>query len=79
MHECFAGLTGLRDLNLQGCRNIVNRRGAPIPGLSRLSRLSHLSLRNCEGLQDGALLALTAISALKTLDLSGCQKLTGAG
>ena len=79
MLTCCAELTALRELNLQGCRNIVNRRGQALPGLQQLGCLTHLVLRNCEGLQDGALLALSSITNLRYLDLSGCQKLAGAG
>lgn len=74
----LAGLQGLRDLNLTGCRNIINA-GRPLPGLPHLTRLTSLSVRNCEGLSDGALAALTRLSGLKVLDLSGCQNLSGVG
>lgn len=85
MHETLktsmllAGLTALQELILQGCRNIVNARGRPLPGLAGLCQLTHLSLRNCEGLQDGAFLGLLAVRRLKSVDISGCQKITGAG
>ena len=51
----------------------------PLPGISCLTRLTSLSVRNCEGLSDGALSALTRLSGLRILDLSGCHHLTGIG
>lgn len=69
----------MRELNLQGCRNVVNREGHPVPGLPRLVQLTSLSLNNCVGLVDGALLSLRTLTCLKSLDISGCQNITGAG
>ncbi len=74
-----AGLSRLRDLNLQACRNIVTAPGQGLPGLAGLTALTALNLRGCDNLADGALLPLAALTALQALDLSGCQKLTGAG
>ncbi len=65
-----AGLHCLREVSLTGCRNIVNRPGEALPLLPRLTALTSLSLRNCDGLQDGAL-HCTALSSLHHLDLSG--------
>ena len=50
-----AGLSALRDLNVQACRNIANEQGQPLPGLAALTALTALNLRNCDGLRDGAL------------------------
>ena len=74
-----AGLSRLRDLNLQACRNIVTAPGQGLPGLAGLTALTSLNLRGCDNLADGALLPMSALTALQALDLSGCQKLTGAG
>lgn len=74
-----AGLSRLRDLNLQACRNIVTAPGQGLPGLPGLTALTALNLRGCDGLADGALGPLAALTRLQALDLSGCQKLTGAG
>ena len=74
-----AGLSRLRDLNLQACRNITTAPGEGLPGLLGLTALTALNLRGCDNLADGALAPLTALTALQALDLSGCQKLTGAG
>ncbi len=49
------GLSALRDLNVQACRNIANEQGQPLPGLAALTALTALNLRNCDGLRDGAL------------------------
>ena len=74
-----AGLSRLRDLNLQACRNIVTAPGQGLPGLPGLTALTALNLRGCDGLADGAVGPLAALTRLQALDLSGCQKLTGAG
>ena len=66
----FAGMQALQSLNLQGCRNIISPPGEALPLLQRLTALTSLVLRNCDGLQDGAL-ATTALASLHHLDLSG--------
>ena len=66
----IAGMQALQSLNLQGCRNIISPPGAALPLLQRLTALTSLVLRNCDGLQDGAL-ATTALASLHHLDLSG--------
>lgn len=65
-----AGLQGLQELSLQGCRNIHTLPGEALPLLLRLTALTSLGLRNCDGLQDGALHS-TALTTLHRLDLSG--------
>ena len=60
----------MRDVELHGCRNIVNLPGRCLPGLASLTALTSLSLRNCDGLQDGALCS-SALTRLLRLDLSG--------
>ena len=65
-----AGLQQLKDLDVHGCRNIVNLPGHCLPGLPLLTALTSLSLRNCDGLQDGAL-STPALAQLHCLDLSG--------
>ena len=62
------------DINLLGCRRVADL--APLRGLSALTGLS---LRNCDGLGDASLGALSALLALASLDLSGCTHLTGVG
>ena len=74
-----AGLTGLTELNIQGCRNICNSPGLGLAGLGSLTRLACLNMRNCDGLSDGALGPLSALAGLHSLDLSGCQHLSGSG
>ena len=90
-----AGLTRLRDLNLQGCRNLANPVPPPLhapdaaaaeqqqqcslPGLAALTALTALCLRGCDRLGDGALGFATALGRLQLLDLSGCKELTAAG
>lgn len=66
----ISGLRQLRDLDLHGCRNIVNPVGHNLPCLPLLTALTSLSLRNCEGLQDEALQGL-APPQLHRLDISG--------
>ena len=74
-HSCTcAGLTGMLDINLLGCRRVSELRP-----LRALSRLTALSLRNCDGLGDAALAPLSGLLSLASLDLSGCTHLTGAG
>lgn len=68
--ECVTGLQQMRDVELHGCRNIVNLPGRCLPGLASLTALTSLSLRNCDGLQDGALCS-SALTRLLRLDLSG--------
>lgn len=63
-------MQALQSLNLQGCRNIISTPGKALPLLQRLTALTSLVLRNCDGLQDGAL-ATTALASLHHLDLSG--------
>ena len=65
-----AGLQGLQEVSLHGCRNIHTLPGEALPLLLRLTALTSLSLRNCDGLQDGALHS-TALATLRRLDLSG--------
>ena len=65
-----AGMQDLHSLNLHGCRNITSLPGEALPLLQTLTALTSLMLRNCEGLQDGAL-ATTALASLHHLDLSG--------
>jgi hypothetical protein len=65
-----AGLQGLQEVSLDGCRNIHTLPGEALPLLLRLTALTSLSLRNCDGLQDGALHS-TALATLHRLDLSG--------
>ena len=65
-----AGLQDLRDLSLHGCRNIVNPPGEALPLLPHLTALTSLGLRNCDGLQEGAL-QCPALTSLHQLDLSG--------
>lgn len=77
--RCCAGLTGLTELNLQGCRNICNPPNQGLQGLGALSNLAVLNMRNCDGLTDGALAPLSCLVHLLSLDLSGCQHLSGAG
>ena len=60
----------LQSLNLHGCRNIVSLPGGALPLLQRLTALTNLVLRNCDGLQDGALCS-SALASLQHLDLSG--------
>lgn len=84
LHHCMltistTALHRLTELSLQGCRNVANQPGQPIPGLATLTALQQLSLRNCDRLQDGALLALTRMARLGVLDVSGCQQLSGRG
>ena len=69
-----AGLTGMLDINLLGCRRVSELRP-----LRALSALTALSLRNCDGLGDAALAPLSGLLSLASLDLSGCTHLTGAG
>lgn len=69
-----AGLTGMLDINLLGCRRVSELQ--PLRGLSRLTALS---LRNCDGLGDAALAPISGLLSLASLDLSGCTHLTGAG
>lgn len=63
-------MQALQSLNLQGCRNIISPAGEALPLLQRLTALTSLVLRNCDGLQDGAL-GTTALASLHHLDLSG--------
>ena len=72
-----AGLTQLQELSLQGCRNISGH--AALHGMQKLKQLQILGLRNCDGLTDGALEPLKALTGLVSLDLSGCQQLSGQG
>jgi hypothetical protein len=72
---CASGLSCLRELVLQGCRNIVNAPGQPLAPLP--PALVRLNMRNCDGLRAGALEALTGLADLTELDLSGCQQLAG--
>ena len=65
-----AGLQGLQEVSLHGCRNIHTLPGEALPLLLRLTALTSLSLRNCDGLHDGALHS-TALATLHRLDLSG--------
>ena len=75
-----AGLTLLRELSLAGCRNISEEgRAGALAGLKPLTQLEALHLRNCDGLQDGALDCFSALHRLANLDLSGCQQLSGRG
>lgn len=69
-----AGLKGMADINLQGCRKITS-----LDPLGGLNRLTALNLRNCDGLGDAALDPLNHLLSLKSLDLSGCTHLTGRG
>ena len=62
------------DINLLGCRRVSELRP-----LRALSRLTALSLRNCDGLGDAALAPLSGLLSLASLDLSGCTHVTGAG
>ena len=73
----LAGLICLQELSLQGCRNIAGH--AALEGLQQLRQLQVLGLRNCDGLTDGALEPLKALTGLVSLDLSGCQQLSGPG
>ena len=76
-HHLPAGLTQLQELSLQGCRNISGQ--TALHGLQQLKQLQVLGLRNCDGLTDGALEPLKALTGLVSLDLSGCQQLSGQG
>ena len=60
----------LHSLDLHGCRNITSRPGEALPLLQRLTALTSLVLRNCDGLLDGAL-CTAALASLQHLDLSG--------
>lgn len=60
----------LQEVSLHGCRNIHSLPEEALPLLLRLTALTSLSLRNCDGLQDGALHS-TALATLHRLDLSG--------
>lgn len=60
----------MQSLNLHGCRNITSLPGEALPLLQTLTALTSLVLRNCDGLQDGAL-GTTALASLHHLDLSG--------
>ena len=62
------------DVNLLGCRRVSDLQ--PLKGLSRLTALS---LRNCDGLGDASLRPISGLQSLASLDLSGCTHLTGAG
>ena len=72
--ENGAGLRGMLDINLLGCRRVSELR--PLAGLTALTGLS---LRNCDGLGDASLGPLAGLLSLRSLDLSGCTHLTGAG
>lgn len=68
--QCDTGLQGLREISLHGCRNVVNTPGEVLPLLPHLTALTSLNMRNCDGLQDGAL-HCSALASLRHLDLSG--------
>lgn len=68
--DMSAGMQDLQSVNLQGCRNVISPPGEALPLLQRLTALTSLVLRNCDGLQDEAL-ATTALASLHHLDLSG--------
>ena len=76
LHYVHPGLASLRDLNVAGCRNLMNE-GRSLPGLSSLTKLTALCLKNCERLGDGALEFVAGLPDLQALDISGCRDLTG--
>lgn len=66
----ISGLTELTELKLDGCSI------SSLSALSGLTKLTSLSLRDMS-ITDSALASLEGLSALKTLDLTGCLALTG--
>jgi uncharacterized protein (TIGR02996 family) len=71
----LAGLTGLRSLSLEYCRELTDE---GVASLAELSGLERLSLRQTT-VSDAALAPLARLTRLRSLDLSGNHRLTGTG
>ncbi|XP_034987633.1 F-box/LRR-repeat protein 14-like [Zootoca vivipara] len=78
----IAGITAdgcleLEELDLAGCGQLSDLAVRYVA--QGLPRLVHLSLRFCGGIGDGALLSMSLLSRLKSLNLSFCQRISDVG
>ncbi|KAG2489287.1 hypothetical protein HYH03_012307 [Edaphochlamys debaryana] len=73
-----ARLGALTRLDLSGCSRLRNERLGGLLG-PRLGALRALDLSNCLALRDSGLAALSSLSALTSLRLRGCWKVSGEG
>ncbi|XP_028562781.2 F-box/LRR-repeat protein 14-like [Podarcis muralis] len=78
----LAGITAdgclqLEELDLAGCGQLSDHAVRYVT--QGLPRLVHLSLRFCGNIGDGALLSMSLLSRLKSLNLSFCQRISDVG
>ena len=74
--EELEGLTNLKSLNLQDCRQVTNR---GLSSVAKLKNLESLNLTYCSQITDAGLKSLEGLSRLKSLNFQGCRQVTKQG